>query len=297
MKPILRKIDVNQNHSFLVGEETRPYFDERWFYHPEIELTHIRRGNGMRFIGDSVGRFTDDELILLGANLPHMWRCDEAYYQGDPDVSIEIAVIQFRDDFWGPALLNLPEMKNIKDLLEKVKRGIRIDGVTKSKVLERMNSILRARGAERLEHLIGILNLIAVSDEYEVLSSVGFTKSYDHKNSDRINQIYNYTLNNFQNPISLKDVAAAVNINPHSFCRYFKASTFKTYWDFLLEVRVGYACKLLIENRMNVSQICYACGFNTLSNFNRQFKSITGKTPVQYMNEYNPGKKRSRVAG
>lgn len=297
MKPILRKIDVNQNHSFLVIEETRPYFDERWFYHPEIELTHIRRGNGMRFIGDSVDRFSDGELILLGADLPHMWRCDDTYYQGDPDVNIEISVIQFREDFWGAAILNLPEMKDIKDLLEKVKRGIRIYGETRSKVLQRMSAIPDAKGAERLENLIGILNIIATSEEYEVLSSIGFTKSYDHRNSDRINQIYNYTLNNFQNPISLKDVAAAVNINPHSFCRYFKASTFKTYWDFLLEVRVGYACKLLIENKMNVSQICYACGFNTLSNFNRQFKSITGKTPVQYMNEYNPGRKKSQVAG
>ena len=290
MKPILRKIDVNQNHSFLVCRETHPYFDERWYYHPEIELTSIHKGNGMRFIGDSIDRFSDGELILLGANLPHMWRCNEAYYQGDPDINIEISVIQFRENFWGPAILELPEMKYIKELLEKVKRGICIYGETKSKVEQKMSAVYEAKGAERLEGLISILNIIAMSNEYDILSSVGFTKSYDHKNSDRINHIYNYTLNNFQNPISLKDIAASVNINPHSFCRYFKSSTFKTYWKFLLEVRVGYACKLLIENKMNVSQICYACGFNTLSNFNRQFKSITGKTPVQYLKEYRSHK-------
>src|SRR5690606_37394625 len=154
MKPILRKIDVNQNHSFLVCRETHPYFDERWYYHPEVELTAIHKGNGMRFIGDSIDRFSDGELILLGANLPHMWRCDEAYYQGNPEINIEISVIQFRENFWGPALLELPEMKHIKELLEKVKRGICIHGETKLKVERKMNAVYQAKGAERLEGLI-----------------------------------------------------------------------------------------------------------------------------------------------
>src|SRR3546814_5816563 len=110
-----------------------------------------------------------------------------------------------------------------------------------------MEVMLRAEGAERVELLLNILQLICGSGEIEVLSSPGFTESYDLNDSDRINKIYTYTFNNFQNEISLKEVAGAANINPHSFCRYFKSRTTKTYWQFLLEVRIGYACKLLIE--------------------------------------------------
>ncbi len=289
MKAIFKKINVQQNYSFSVREETASRFDQSWYYHPEVELTLIRKGEGMRFIGDSIDRFADGELILLGSNLPHMWRSDDIYYQDNPEVYIDVAVVQFREDFWGHAFLELPEMHTIKALLEKARRGIRIVGETRKLVRKKMQDILKSRDGERMEKLIGILNIIALSKDLDVLSSVGFTKSYDHKNSDRIDRIYNYTLNNFQNTISLKDVAASVNINPHSFCRFFKSSTLKTYWQFLLEVRLGYACKLLIENKMNISQICYACGFNSLSNFNRQFKAVMGKTPRQYINAYNSG--------
>jgi len=127
-----------------------------------------------------------------------------------------------------------------------------------------------------------MLQLIADSSDCQYLSSIGFSKTYDFAITDKINLIYSYTFENFQSPISIKEVATEVNISPNSFCRYFKTRTLKTYWQFLLEVRIGFACKLLIEGEMSVAQICYECGFNNLSNFNRHFKTLLGKTPLQY---------------
>lgn len=286
MKPILRKVDTGHNYSFSIREDIGPHLDNHWYYHPEVELTLMRRGSGMRFVGDSIDRFEDGDLILLGSNLPHMWRCDDVYFQGIPDLRTEAVVIHFKEDFWGNGFLDLPELKSVKKLLEKARRGLNISGTIKQHLRYKMEAMLAAQEAERIESLISILHLIANSNEYSVLSSSGFTESYDRNDSERINQIYTYTFNNFQKEISLGEVAAAANINPHSFCRYFKSRTFKTYWQFLLEVRIGYACKLLLENKMNVSQICYASGFSTLSNFNQRFKAITGKTPLQYLKEY-----------
>ncbi|MGO4294978.1 AraC family transcriptional regulator [Chitinophaga sp. RAB17] len=286
MKPILRKVDTGHNYSFSIREDIYPYLYNHWHYHPETELTLIRKGSGMRLVGDSMERFNDGDLILLGADLPHMWRSDEIYFQELPDLQIEAVAIHFKADFWGSGFLELPEMKGVKDLLKKAKNGIKIHGRTREMVSLKMEAILHASQVQRIEYLLSMLHMIALSEEYTLLSSMGFANTYNISNTDNINQIYTYTFNNFQQKITLKDVATAANVSPNSFCRYFKSRTLKTYWQFLLEIRIGYACRLLIENNLSVSQIGYTCGFNNLSNFNRQFKIITKKTPLQYMKAY-----------
>lgn len=257
-----------------------------WHYHPEVELTLIRKGHGMRLVGDGMEPFEDGDLVLLGANLPHLWRSDAAYFQGAPDLHTEAVAIHFREDFWGRSFLDLPELQAVKGLLERSKRGLRIAGRSQQYIGEKMEAILQARNTKRITLLLEMLEFIAHCKEYTYLSSLGFSKSYDLQKTDSINAIYTYTLDHFQEKISLKEVAATANISPHSFCRYFKSRTHKTYWRFLLEVRIGYACKLLIENSMSISQVCYTCGFNNLSNFNRQFKTIVGLSPTLYLKEY-----------
>lgn len=286
MKPILRKIDTGINSSFSVREDISAYLYNHWHYHPEVELTLIRRGSGMRLVGDSMEPFSDGDLILLGSNLPHLWRSDSIYFEGHEDVHIEAVAIHFMENFWGEPFLNLPEMKNIRELLGKARRGIRINGNTAKEIACMMESMPKTDSVDRITLLVTMLNIIALSKENNILSGLGFSKSYDLVNTDNINAIYNYTLDHFQERISIQDVAAIANISPHSFCRYFKSRTTKTYWQFLLEVRIGYACKLLIENKMSISQVCYTCGFNNLSNFNRQFKSIIGRTPSEYLKEH-----------
>lgn len=286
MKPILRKIDPGVEHSFSIREDIHPYLYNHWHYHPEIELTLIRKGSGIRLVGDSMQPFEDGDLILLGAHVPHLWRSDACYFDQSSGLTIEAIAIHFKTDFWGDTFLSLPEMKPIKNLLKRAQRGIKISGHTHSEVVSQLEAIIYKQGVARIEHLLRILGLIAASDGCEPLSSAGFVQTFNANNADRIDQIFSYTFTHFKEPLSIEKIASAVNLSPHSFCRYFKTRTLKTYWQFLLEVRIGYACKLLIENKQNVSEIAFASGFNNLSNFNRQFKAIMHLTPQQYIHAY-----------
>jgi AraC-like DNA-binding protein len=285
MKPILRKVDSG-NNSFSIREDIYPFLYNHWHYHPEIELTLIRKGTGVRLVGDSMAQFEDGDLILLGSNLPHMWRSDSIYFQNIPTLNIEAVAIHFREDFWGAAFMQLPELKPIKEMLDLAKRGIRIMGETRDVVIAAMEKNIHVTGPKRIEFLLGILDVISRSTDYVLLASPGFNKTYDLTTTDKINLIYTYTFNNFKNNISIKDAAEAANLSPNSFCRYFKTRTLKTYWQFLLEIRIGHACRLLIENKGSVAQICSECGFNNLSNFNRQFKALLKITPLQYAKTY-----------
>ncbi|ULQ50847.1 AraC family transcriptional regulator [Flavihumibacter fluvii] len=286
MKAILRKVDIGHNYSFSVREDIFPYLYNRWHYHPEIELTLIRKGTGIRLVGDSVEQFEDNDLVLIGSNLPHYWRSDAQYFEDESGLHVEAVAIHFKEDCWGKELLDMPEFFAVKKLLQDAKRGIVISGETKKALIPLMEEVLQARNAKRVILLLDMLQAISNCKEIKVLSSAGFSKTYDHSNTDRINDIYNYTFNNFQKEISIREIANAVNISHNSFCRYFKTRTTKTYWQFLLEVRIGYACKLLIDDKMSVARICYDCGFNNLSNFNRHFKNMVGMTPLKYSKTY-----------
>lgn len=286
MKAILRKVDAGKDHSFSVREDILPYLYNHWHFHPELELTMIRKGKGIRLVGDSLEEFEDGDIILLGSHLPHMWRNYPVYFEKDSPLHIEAIAIHFMENFWGNTFYNMPEMKPIRELFENSRQGLKIKGKTRDLVQQKMEEIILVSGIKRIELLIHMLELIAMSNDHEPLSSIGFTNSYNLTNTDKINDIYGYTFNKFKERITIKDIAEAVNLSPHSFCRYFKTRTLKTYWQFLSEIRVGYACKLLIENRLSIGQICYESGFNNLSNFNRCFKTTTGKTPLQYFKEY-----------
>ncbi len=286
MKAILRKIDTGQHQSFSVHEDVHPYLYNHWHYHPEVELTLIRKGSGTRLVGDSMERFDDGDLILLGANLPHLWRSDPVYFEGRPDLAIEAVAVHFREDFWGKDFLGLPEMQPLRTVLNRARRGLKLYGATRRRVARQMEAMLSGGPVTRLASLLHVLDIIAQSGEYRLLASPGFTSAYDLVHTDSINAIYNYTLDRFQHKITIREIAAIANVSPHSFCRYFKSRTLKTYWQFLLEVRIGYACKLLMARQGSISQVCFACGFNNLSNFNRQFKAITGHTPTAYLREH-----------
>jgi len=286
MKPILRKIDTGSDYSFSIREDIFPFLYNHWHYHPEAELTMIRKGRGTRLVGDSMERFSDGDLILLGPNIPHLWRGDDIYFKKIHGLQMEAIAIHFTLDCFGNQFLHLPELKTISDLLGKARKGLKITGPTKQIVIEKMERIVKAKGVMRITLLLEMLYLITASKNYRPLASSGFTESYDVTNTDRINDIYTYTFNNFKDKISIKKIASVASISQHSFCRYFKKRTLKTYWQFLLEVRIGYACRLLIENDMSVAEVCYKSGFNNLSNFNRYFKALIKKTPLEYSREY-----------
>ncbi len=287
MQAILRKIDSNDENSFVVRTDKFSHFYNKWHFHPELELTHIICGKGNRFVGDSIEFFEDGDLVMIGANLPHVWKNDISYFE-DRDKQMAMAnVIQFLPDFFGETFLQLRELENIRLLFERVKLGLKIEGNTKELVIELMLQIVETKNKlKRLCKLLEILEIIAVSDTVTSLSSKGFVDAYQKFDTQKINDVYEFTLNQYHRKIFIIETASVANMSVPNFCKYFKSRTQKTYIQFLTEVRIGFACRMLIEDKKSIQQIAFDCGFHNLSNFNRSFKLIKKMKPIEFKNSF-----------
>ncbi|WP_134089283.1 AraC family transcriptional regulator [Olivibacter sp. XZL3] len=286
MKPQLLKLSTAPTQSFSIRQDFVPYINNRWHYHAEVELIHFYRGKGTQFIGDQINHFHAGDIVLVGSQLPHYWRFDEHYFDHQNDDTADVRVVHFNEHFWGKDFLELPENIAIKQLLEKARRGIQVTGAAKKKVGLLLEQMLQSEGTRRIILLMEALHAIASDSSHRLISSIGFHPSLQDEEKKRINNIFDYTLANFRQKISLEDVSAIAGISSNSFCRYFKAKTGKTYSRFLLEIRVGHACKLLIENKMSVKQLCYESGFNNFASFHKYFKQITEKSPLAYQKAF-----------
>ena len=286
MKPQLLKVNNSPTHSFSVRRDVYPYINNHWHYHPEVELICINNGSGTHFIGDNIGRFTEGDIVLIGSQLPHYWRYDDEFFNPEASISADATVIHFAENFWGDGFLNIPETKPIKMLLEKAKRGILVQGAVVKQANTLIKKLLLSEGVQRVIVLIDLLSVMAACTELALVSSIGFSHDFNALESERINAIYEYSMEHFRRKINLKEIADIARVSENSFCRYFKSRTRKTYSQFLIEIRVGNACKLLIENRLNIKQICFECGFNNLVGFHKYFKLITGKSPLMYQKQY-----------
>jgi AraC-like DNA-binding protein len=284
MKPQLLKISSGPAISFTARQIDHPYLNSSWHYHPEIELLHVIEGEGTLLVGDAIMQFKAGDVLLIGAHLPHYWRFYENYI-GNNALPAQVAYVQFCDNFWGKDFLLLPENNAIKLLLDKAKRGMYIQGATAAKTIQWLSKLIVSEQTERIIVLLQLLHLLAASTEFSLLSSVYQEQHFEAIENERINVVYKYLLTHFKNKIYLHQVAAIANLTPNSFCRFFKAKTKKSFSLFLIEIRVGYACKLLLENNLSIKQICYASGFNSFTNFNKQFKSVTGKLPSSYQKQ------------
>ncbi|WP_394333397.1 AraC family transcriptional regulator [Mucilaginibacter pedocola] len=270
--------------SFNARRDTRPNVNGHWHYHPEVELIYLKQGSGTQFVGDHISHFSDGDVVLVGANLPHYWQFDEQYE--NDEASADVSVVHFTEDFWGPQFLSLPENKDIKNLLNRARRGLQPIGASVPKIGEMVEQITRAEGSRKIILLMEVLMAIAAAEETKVLASLGFQHNFQESEKDRINAIYNYSIENFKKKITLEEIASVANISPNSFCKFFKSRSKKTYSRFINEIRVGSACKLLINNQMNVKEICYESGFYNFASFHKYFKEITGKSPLSYQKCY-----------
>lgn len=282
MKPQLLKVPNVQAYSFSVRQDKMTNINNRWHYHPEIELVHFHKGTGTQFVGDHIKRFFMDDMVLVGSNLPHYWRFDAQDDFKQESGGLISTVLHFMPDFWGQKFLDLNENKPIKAVLEKAGRGLLLLGDLKEEVGCHIKSLNQAEGPERIMGLMKILNTISRSDEFIMLSSVGYQNILLDSEHDRINDIYEFTFNNFHQKIILEQVADIAGLVPNSFCRYFKSRTGKTYLQFLTEIRVGHACKLLMDDNIGLKEVCYESGFMNFSCFHRRFKEITGQSPNLY---------------
>ncbi|MCS6824592.1 MAG: AraC family transcriptional regulator [Cytophagaceae bacterium] len=285
MKPIFEKVSLPQNFTYTVRAFNQPYFDMPWHYHPEYELTLITKGEGKRYVGDCIEKFSEGDLVFLGSELPHFWKCNEEYYQNNPLLTASSIVIHFGSKFPENNFFELEEMHHIKKLFSDASLGLSFNHANSASIKQKIIRLNESRGIKQHIMLLEILYELSQLN-YQKLSSPSFNNSLNIKDSSKINKVYSYVMENFREDIKLKDVAQQINMSEAAFSRYFKKKTKKTFSKFISELRIGYACKLLINTDWSIVQIGYESGYNNLSLFNRQFKRITNRQPKQYRKEY-----------
>lgn len=282
MRPHLQKIPLHPGQSFSVIHEIAPRMYNQWHYHAEVELVLILSGSGTIFMGDGLRTFSEGDIFLIGSNLPHLMRSDVQYYDTGLGLISEAIVIHFLPGVFGEGFFDLPEHGAIAALLKSGSQGLAVAGEPNEKLKELVAGMRYARGCARVIGLLQILDILSRSAGLETVSRNSFRSSFNGSDENRLNRIYQYTLNNFLREITLKEISEIIHMTPHSFCRYFRSRTGKRYSAFLLEIRISHACKLLIETEETVAMICYESGFTNCSNFNRHFKARTGHTPLEY---------------
>ncbi len=286
MKPPLRKTPIAENKSFEIYHLVEPYFDPDWHFHPEYQIFTVLKGEGTRFVGDHVGPFKEGEVVFTGPNLPHLWRSDPEYFD-QPELKSEGIVIYFHDTFLSESFLNKQEAVLLKQVFQKASRGIRIEKEKASTIISKMLVLLGLKDFDAILALLEILNQLAHVNEYQLLSSAGYINNLKETDSARMSAVHAYVMKNFTRKISLEEVSEVANMTPSAFSRHFKRHANKTFSNFLSQIRIGYACKLILEKDFSISQACFESGFQTLSNFNRQFKEITGYNPMKYKRMYS----------
>lgn len=286
MKTALQKSPIPATRAFIARELDDPFFDPNWHFHPEYQLFVVQEGTGTRFVGDSIERFRPGDTVFTGPNLPHLWRSDKEYFEGRDDLRVRGIVIYFHDNFLGSALLQKTESFNIRQLMNKATKGLKITGATSRNLRKMMTELLSLQHFESVIKLMEILHHLAQSGAYSFLSSDGYSNTMKRSDTDRMNKVHDFILEHFQRKVRLEEVAALAFMTPSSFSRYFKSHTNKTFSQFLSEIRIGHASKLMIEKEMSVSEACFKSGFYTLSNFNRQFRLIHGISPTEYKQAY-----------
>lgn len=279
--PSLEKINPKHDRSVLIRQfsetarNTRPY----WHYHPELELVYVKGGSGKRHIGSHLSYFHEGELILIGSNLPHQGFTNRL--SGNETET----VVHMKPDFLGNYFFSIPEMSAIRTMLERSKRGLSFHGETKLAIGSKVEALYPLDPVARIVGLIEILHGMATSEEYTVLNAEGFSMEIAKQDNDRINVVLNHIREHFHSHISLDEMANLISLTVPSFCRYFKKLTGKTFTKFVNDYRLVHAAKLLSEEQLSITAVCYESGFSNYSHFTKQFNAFAGKSPSKYRAE------------
>ena len=278
MKATLEKIEPGFGSSFTIRKfmEAQYHSKPHWHFHPEYEIVFISNGRGKRHIGDHISYYENGDLIFLGPDLPHF-----GFTEGLYEEHVEI-VVQMKEDFLGKDFLSRPEMNKIQQLFDRAKQGVTFYGETKKRIGALLIQMYELDAFERLIELLRILASLADSDEYELLNANGFTLEVNSSDYERIQTIYAFVEQNFQQQMTLDEISKEVSMTVPAFCRYFKKLTQKTFTQFANEFRVAHACRLLSDESLSVAAISFESGFNNLSHFNKQFRLIAGISPTEY---------------
>ncbi|AUS05481.1 AraC family transcriptional regulator [Pseudotamlana carrageenivorans] len=284
MKLVLKKSNETLSKKLNVSRRDIPCFDIAWHYHPEFELIYITKSNGLRFVGDSVSPFYPGDLVLVGAYLPHLWRNDASYYEEGSEEHVETIITKFKKDFLGPEFFQIPEFNEINKMLGESKFGICFGKSVSEKLHDELVNLPSLTPVEQHIQLLSILQKLSRTKDITILSSSDMRQSTT-ESSERIDNVLRFISDKYATNIGLNDVADVACMTTNSFCRFFKKTTNKSFTQFLNEVRIRNASRLLVQEDTSVSSVCYAVGYNSITNFNKQFKQIMGVTPKAFRDE------------
>jgi AraC-like DNA-binding protein len=276
MKPEFEIITDSPERSFtakIVSRESRPLLSQAWHYHPEIEICFTNEGYGKRFVGNQISDYFVGDLVLFGSNLPHGFTTDMKSNQ---------VVIQMTEDFLGKEFLNKPELYGIKSLIKKSSRGLEFGAATKMEAAKVIKKLMTSNGFKKLIYLFELLEVLATANDVRPICSEEYSLNFDAAYLNRLKIVYDHIILNFQKKVSVKEAADLINLTESAFYKFIKKHTKKTYTEIINEFRINHASKLLMNTDMTIAEVCYDCGYNNISYFNRKFKSIMGLTPSEF---------------
>lgn len=276
--------EINPGNSSLISivERDLPAFTAPFHCHTELELVYILEGYGKRIIGDHIAPFAPGDLVFLGANLPHRWMSEEPVTRPGHPWRAKAIVVYFNKDLFGPAFYNTPESGKLKELFQKANRGICITGPTRDVLTRQLEQLLQKKDFERVLGLLTMLHELSGAEDIQLLSSENFSLPLPDAGTDRLADVRKYVQEHYSKDISLNKVAAMASLTRPSFCRLFRQRSNKHFIEYLNEVRIGHACQFLLDTDLGIAEIAHQCGYKTVSNFNKQFKKITGENPKAY---------------
>ncbi len=281
-KPKFLSSGYNPGTAMAIEFFEAPYFPNPLHYHKELELAYVISGYGMRYIGSSIESYKKGDLVLVGEELAHVWKSDEAFHKPDTPLLTKAIVVKFHAGFAGNDFLKLPESNPLIKVIREALGGLRIKGETRRKIRGILFEMLEQSPLEQILSLLHIFNEISKSEHVTVLSEFDVHKSSNPKEKDRMNRIIQYTMLHFKRNISLEEISGVANLSKSAFCRYFKNTVKKNYNDYVYDIRVEHASRLLLEKDLGIMQVGYESGFNNPSAFSQIFRRVTGFSPSQY---------------
>lgn len=282
MKILPFKIPKTSEESFRLQEDHESHFYDHLHQHPEVQLTQILSSEGKVIVGDFIGTFKAGDIFLIGPNLPHVFRNDSKYYTSLHDGQAHSLTVFFEWQTFGDKFLSLPELTHLQEFSKLSQRGLFVQEPVKTRISRLMKLLFKKTGMDRMITLLKILSVLSEYKHVEPLASSGTYNEFDEIDGKKLADIYRFTMNEYHRKISLDEVASIAHMTTNSFCRYFKKRTRKSYIDFLTEIRLGQAKKLLQQKNLSISQISIEVGFNNLSNFNRKFREMCSITPTEF---------------
>ena len=257
-----------------------------WHYHPEIDVLLVLKNTGHHITGDFIGDIRPGTLLVNGSNVPHAFHPHEPA-EDDP-ANPAMLVLQFSPETWMKGWLDRLEMERIRNFIASTDRSFEMRGETRARAERLMHEMPAQSDAQRVAQFILILDTFATAPQEDLLPLVSeiYAPSLKQENVSRIERVKSWIVENLENEFDLSDAAKRVGMSPKSFSRFFRKNTGRSLIQFVIELRIGLACRLLVQSEASVAEVCYASGFRNLSNFNRLFRERKSVSPREFRTQF-----------